>query len=61
MPSPTYNHIYVCSIVYICKYCVCLHGLYGLLDFEIKLYLSIYTDNSTSFKLYTLDHTITNT
>jgi len=35
---------YTCSIVYICKYCVCPHGPYGLLDVGIKvsIYLSIY-------------------
>ena len=35
---------YACSIVYICKYCVCPHGPYGLLDVGIKvsIYLSIY-------------------
>jgi len=35
---------YTCAIVYICKYCVCPHGLYGLLDVGIKvsIYLSIY-------------------
>ena len=38
MPSPTHSHVYVCSVVYICKYCVCPHVPYGLLDFEIKLY-----------------------
>ena len=38
MPSPTHVHVYVWSIVYICKYCVCPNGPYGLLDFEIKLY-----------------------
>ena len=34
---------YACSIVYICKYCVCPHGPYGLLDVGIKvsIYLSI--------------------
>jgi len=41
----THIHIpvYVCSIVYICKYCVCAHGPYGLLYFDIKLsiYLSM--------------------
>ena len=31
---------YVCSIVYICKYCVCPHRPYGLLDVGIKV--SIY-------------------
>ena len=31
---------YACSIVYICKYCVCPHGAYGLLDVGIKV--SIY-------------------
>jgi len=39
MSSPIHVHVYVCSIVYMCKYCVCPHGPYGLLDFEIKLYL----------------------
>ena len=33
---PSYNHVYVCSIVYICKYCVCPHGPYNSLNFEIK-------------------------
>ena len=33
---------YACSIVYICKYCVCPHGPYGLLDVGIKV--SIYTN-----------------
>ena len=28
---------YACSIVYICKYCVCPHGPYGLLDVGIKV------------------------
>ena len=37
MPSPIRFPVDVCSIVYICKYCVCPHGPYGLLDFEIKL------------------------
>ena len=37
MHSPTHIHVYVGSIVYICKYCVCPHGPYGLvLNFEIK-------------------------
>jgi len=43
MPSPTHVHVYVCSIVYICKYCVCPHRPYDLLNFEIKLFL-IYID-----------------
>ena len=30
---------YACSIVYICKYCVCPHGPYGLLD--VGIYISI--------------------
>jgi len=37
MPSPIHIHVYVCSSLYICKYCVCPHGPYGLLDLEIKL------------------------
>ena len=36
MPSPIHSHIYVCSIVYMCKYCVCPHEWYGLLDFGEK-------------------------
>ena len=32
-----YHHIHV----YICKYCVCPRGPYVLLDFEIKLNISI--------------------
>ena len=36
---------YACSIVYICKYCVCPHGPYGLLDVGIKV--SIYKNRST--------------
>ena len=32
-----YHHIHV----YICKYCVCPPGPYVLLDFEIKLNISI--------------------
>ena len=40
MPSPTHVHVYVWSVVYICKYCVCPNRPYGLLDFEIKLCLS---------------------
>ena len=39
---PSYNHVYVCSIVYICKYCVCPHGPYGLLEFVIKLSYQLY-------------------
>jgi len=31
-----------CIFVYICKYCVCAHGSYDLLDFKIKQYLSVY-------------------
>ena len=30
---------YACSILYICKYCVCSHGPYGLLDVGIKVYI----------------------
>ena len=41
MPSPIHIYEYICSILYICKYWVCPHGPYDLLDFEIKLYLSI--------------------
>ena len=37
------SHVYVCSILYICKYCVCPHGPYGLLDFEIKLFIYLST------------------
>ena len=40
MPSPIHVHVNVCSIVYICKYCVCPYGPYGLLDVGIKV--SIY-------------------
>ena len=36
MPTPIHIHVYI-----YCKYCVCPHGPYGLLDFEIKLYLKI--------------------
>ena len=32
---------YSCSIVYICKYCVCPHGPYGLLDVGIKVSMYI--------------------
>ena len=38
MPSTTHSHVYVFSIVYICKYCICPRVPYGFLDFEIKLY-----------------------
>jgi len=34
MPSPIHVHVNVCSIVYICKYCVCPYGPYVLLDIE---------------------------
>jgi len=30
---------YAYSIVYICKYCVCPHGAYGLPDVGIKVYI----------------------
>ena len=33
---------YACSIVYMCKYCVCPHGLYGLLDVGIKVSIYIH-------------------
>ena len=36
MPPHIHSYVDVFSIVYICKYCVCSHGPYGLLDFEIK-------------------------
>jgi len=42
MPSFIHSHVYVCSVVYICKDCVCPHGTYGVLDYEIKLYLSCF-------------------
>ena len=52
------SHVYVCSILYICKYCVCPHGPYGLLDFEIKLfiYLSIYERKNT-WHVWQQEHT----
>ena len=43
MPSPTNVHVHVWSIVYICKYCVCPHGPYGLFLFwnnTISIYVN---------------------
>ena len=37
MPSTIRIHVYVCSIVYICKYCVCSYGYTG---FKKKHFLS---------------------
>ena len=42
MRSPINIHHVSVSIVYICKYCVCPHGPYGLLDIGIKVSIIIY-------------------
>ena len=40
MPSTIRIHVYVCSIVYICRYCVCSHGSIWLTGFSKKHFLS---------------------